>query len=84
MAKVHFDKFEKEGIKTDFKALSGANATLIPSRTIVTLASGAITAAGDVADIDNDTVFVLAEDCKVGDLGFVYWYIENKSNLIEE
>lgn len=82
MAKVSFKKYEYEDIRTDYKELTTSPTSKIDSRTIVTLASGAISATGDASDVDNTEVFVLAEDVKPGDKGFVYYIIENTDNLI--
>ena len=82
MAKVSFKKYEYEDIRTDYKELTTSPTSKIDSRTIVTLDSGAISVAGSAADVDNDEVFVLAEDVKPGDKGFVYYIVENTSNLV--
>ena len=81
MAKVSFKKYEYEDIRTEYKVLSSAAAADVESRTIVT-AAGAVASDAGIDDVDNSTNFVLAEDIKKGDLGFVYYIIENKDNLI--
>lgn len=81
MAKKSFKKYEYEGIRTDYYPLTTAAASTIEARNVVKVASGAATldASGTV---NNTTVFLLAEDLKKGDLGFVYYIVEDVTNLI--
>jgi hypothetical protein len=81
MAKVSFKKYEYENIRTEYKELSSAAEAKVEARTIVT-AAGAVASDAGIDDVDNSTNFVLAEDIKIGDLGFVYYIIENTDNLV--
>jgi hypothetical protein len=81
MAKKSFKKYEYEGIRTEYYALTTAAAADIEARNVVKVASGAVS-ADSAGTVNNSTVFLLAEDVKKGDLGFVYYIIEDVSNLI--
>ena len=93
-AKASFKKYEYEDIRTEYFNLTTPAAEDIPSRQIVTVTSGAVaktvnTTGHDKGDlvvntINNTSIFMLAEDIKIGDKGFVYYIIDNKSNLIPE
>ena len=81
MAKKSFKKYEYEGIRTEYQPLTTAAASTIEARNTVKLASGAATLDSTGA-VDNKTIFLLAEDLKKGDLGFVYYIVEDVTNLI--
>ena len=81
MAKKSFKKYEYEGIRTEYQPLTTAASATIEARNAVKVTSGAA-ALDTTGTIDNKTIFLLAEDLKKGDLGFVYYIIEDVSNLI--
>ena len=83
-----FIKYECEDIRTEYyNKLTTAASADIPSGTVVKVASGAVAASGATSDLTaaniNNTVFLLAEDVKKGDKGFVYYIVENIANLEE-
>lgn len=85
MAKYKFKKYEFEDIRTEYYAFDAthtAPTATIPSRTGVKFVSNVLTATDDT--IDNESVFMLAEDVTKDDFGFVYYIIENTNNLDEE
>lgn len=81
MAKKSFKKYEYEGIRTEYQPLTTAAASTIEARNVVKVEGGAATLDEDGV-VDNATVFLLAEDLKEGDLGFVYYIVEDVNNLI--
>lgn len=82
MGKKSFIKYEYEGIRTEYMPLTTAAESKIESRNVVKVTEGAV--AKDSGAIDNKTVFLLAEDINVGDLGFVYYIIEDEDNLVDD
>ena len=79
MAKKSFIKYEYEGIRTEYQPLAAPASEKVESRNVVD-------ATGRISDatIDNKTAFLLAEDIKKGDLGFVYYIIEDVANLVDD
>lgn len=91
MARYKFDKYAFEDLRTDRAEYDGENTkapeTVIPSRTAVEFDASSKKlkiATTTISDANkNSTVYVLAEDAKPEDTGFVYWVIENINNLEE-
>lgn len=91
MARYKFDKYAFEDLRTDRTEFDGSNKiapdTTIPSRTAVEFDASSKKLKVAETSISNDnvnsTVFVLAEDVKPEDTGFVYWIVENIKNLEE-
>lgn len=89
MARYKFDKYAFEDLRTDRKEYDGVNTKapddVIPSRTAVefdSVSKKLKVATTTISDTNkNSTVFILAEDVKPSDTGFVYWVIENIGNL---
>lgn len=87
-----FDKYACEDIRTDFIAFDGSEykpadtPVAIPSRTIVEFNSSTKKLApkdsAQASDIDNKSVFMLAEDYKEEDSGIVVFIIERTANLV--
>lgn len=65
---------------TDKKPISaGTVIKITTSNTAVTVADAV---SGDITNANmNSTVFLLAEDLKIGDYGFVYYIVEDVDNL---
>lgn len=85
MAKKGFIKYEYENIRTDYKnftttALAPANK--IEARNIVKFDGTSNKLVTTTDAVNNTSVFMLSEDVLPTDQGFVYYIIENNSNLI--
>ena len=78
-----FKKYEYEDIRTEYYNLTDPATADFKAGTIVKVASGAV-AEGDAEpeqNTINKSVFLLAEDVKKDDLGFVYYIVEDVNNL---
>ena len=86
MAKKAFKKFGHEDIRTDFYAFSdsqNAPAEIQTAGTLVKFNEGGTAVEASDSDLSgiNKTTFLLAEDLKPEDNGFVYYIVEHVENL---